>query len=359
MAEVVGVVVGVVSLGVQLAESLQKVKRFYNTVRDAPERLADIIDEIASLSDILRELEEDPTSNGANTGSNMQRCVAACRKAVDRFSNYANSLESRMKRCKGRGSIKLAMKNESVESVIASLESSKSNLVLAYMLYREAIAEKRARLVQEQMEIFASGQALLLRQREAPQDTRLTKDKRLELQSHRRSYMRSQQILKTPTWLSRTVWELAIDRAISGWTFSIRGYSMLPLESPLYEICSSGDIARLRRSFDLREASPFDNFVVSHYPHTLLDVRQHLSHGKRFWLTCNKIAVFFNQMEVARLLVRCGVTSLHAQELVGLDHPRLIRVPDFESCRCTQSRFYHQSISRKTLSMPNVIGFVF
>lgn len=287
MAEVVGVVVGVVSLGVQLAESLQKVKRFYNTVRDAPERLADIIDEIASLSDILTELEEDPTSNGANTGPNMQRCIAACRKAVDRFSTYANSLESRMKRCKGRGSVKFAMKNESIESVIASLESSKSNLVLAYMLYREAIAEKRARLVHEQMEIFASGQALLLRQREAPQDTQMTSDKRPELQSHRRSYMRSQPILKTPTWLSRNVWELAIDRAISGWTFSIRGYSMLPCESPLYEICRSGDIARLQRSFELREASPFDNIDFGGWSDTLLDVGQHLPHRKRFWLICN------------------------------------------------------------------------
>jgi hypothetical protein len=89
MAEVVGVVVGVVSLGVQLAESLQKVKRFYNTVRDAPERLADIIDEIGSLSDILTELEDDSTSSGANNPPNMQRCVAACRKAVDRFSTFA------------------------------------------------------------------------------------------------------------------------------------------------------------------------------------------------------------------------------------------------------------------------------
>lgn len=60
MAEVVGVVVGVVSLGVQLAESLKKVKRFYDTVREAPERLSDIIDEIGSLSDILTELEQDP-----------------------------------------------------------------------------------------------------------------------------------------------------------------------------------------------------------------------------------------------------------------------------------------------------------
>ena len=148
MAEVVGVVVGVVSLGVQLAESLQKVKRFYNTVRDAPERLADIIDEIGSLSDILTELEGDSASTDAYIAPNMQRCVAACRKAVDRFCTYANSLENRIKRCKGRGSLKFAMKNESMESVITSLESSKSNLVLAYMLYREAVADQRARLVQ-------------------------------------------------------------------------------------------------------------------------------------------------------------------------------------------------------------------
>ena len=100
MAEVVGVVVGVVSLGVQLAESLQKVKRFYDTMRGAPERLADIIDEIGSLSDILTELEQHPTSSGPNTGPTMQRCVAACRKAVDRFSTFADSLESRMKRSK-------------------------------------------------------------------------------------------------------------------------------------------------------------------------------------------------------------------------------------------------------------------
>jgi hypothetical protein len=108
MAETVGLVVGVVSFGVQLAESLQKVKRFYNTVKYAPARLADIIDEIGSLSDILTELEQDPTSSGVDTGPAMQRCVAACRKAVDRFATCANSLESRMKRSKGLGSVKFA-----------------------------------------------------------------------------------------------------------------------------------------------------------------------------------------------------------------------------------------------------------
>jgi hypothetical protein len=71
MAETVGLVVGVVSFGVQLAESLQKVKHFCDTVKGAPERLADIIDEIESLSDILTELEQDPTSSSAHNGPAM------------------------------------------------------------------------------------------------------------------------------------------------------------------------------------------------------------------------------------------------------------------------------------------------
>jgi hypothetical protein len=282
MAEVVGVVVGVVSLGVQLAESLQKVKRFYDTMRGAPERLADIIDEIGSLSDILTELEQHPTSSGPNTGPTMQRCVAACRKAVDRFSTYANSLESRMKRSKRLGSVKFAMKNENVESVIASLESSKSNLVLAYMMYREAVADKRARHVQEQMNLFASGQASLLQQRETPQDGQLTMDKRPERRSHRLNCVRSKPMFKTPTWLSRTVWEMAMDRAISGWTFSIRSYSLVNYESGIVDAICSGDTALLQQSFDMRKASPFDE-IVYHYGilHcSLLQVCQHRSHRK-------------------------------------------------------------------------------
>ena len=276
MAEVVGVVVGVVSLGVQLAESLQKVKRFYDTMRGAPERLADIIDEIGSLSDILTELEQHPTSSGPNTGPTMQRCVAACRKAVDRFSTFADSLESRMKRSKRLGSVKFAMKNETVESVIASLESSKSNLVLAYMMYREAVADKRARHVQEQMNLFASGQASLLQQRETPQDGQLTMDKRPL------NYVRSKPMFKTPVWLSHTVWEMAVDRAISGWTFSIRSYSLVNYESHTWvvdAICS-GDTALLQQSFDLRKASPFDEIVFHFSRFSLLEVCQHQSHRK-------------------------------------------------------------------------------
>jgi len=280
MAEVVGVVVGVVSLGVQLAESLQKVKRFYDTVRDAPERLADTIDEIGSLSAILTELEKDSATNGADDVPSMQRCVATCRNAVDRFSTYANSLESRIKRCRGRGSIKFAMKSESIESVIVGLESSKSNLVLAYMLYREAIADKRARLVQDQLEMLAGGQALTLQRRGTMQDTRPIVSKHLEQPSHFQSDTRPWPVLRTPTWLSHVVWEIAMSQAISGWTFSIRSYSLICFTSPVAAACRSGDIAHIQHAFDRREASPFDlvAFPNDTWTVSLLYVYHHVVH---------------------------------------------------------------------------------
>ena len=49
MAEVFGIAagtIGVVSLSIQLAESLQKVKSFYSAVKNAPTQAEELIEEI-------------------------------------------------------------------------------------------------------------------------------------------------------------------------------------------------------------------------------------------------------------------------------------------------------------------------
>ena len=63
-----------------------------------------------------------------------------------------------------RSSVKFATKSERIEGVISRLESSNSNLVLAYMLYREAVADERAIQMQQQLETMAIAQTLLLHQ---------------------------------------------------------------------------------------------------------------------------------------------------------------------------------------------------
>lgn len=271
MAEVVGLVVGAVSLGVQLAESVQKVKRFYNAMKDAPERLADIIDEFESLSDILTEIEGDSASGNTIVGPKLQRCVATCRKSVDKFTAYADGLESRMKRHSRRGSVKFAIKSESIETVISRLESSKSNLVLAYMMYREAIAGERAAQMQQQMESMAIGQALLLHQASVVPATPSIPSNRFQQAPVIRSTTITR--LSTPTWLGRTVWELAIARAISGWTFSLRSWRVVPFETPAAQACFRGDVLLLQEVLDRREASPFDVIHSEGFgPFSLLEV---------------------------------------------------------------------------------------
>lgn len=278
MAEVVGLVMGAVSLGVQLAESVQKVKRFYDAVKDAPERLADIVDEIESLSDILAEMEGDRTSHNTNVGPKMQRCVATCRKAVDSFTTYADGLETRMKRHSRRGSVRFAIKSESIEAVISRLESSKSNLVLAYMMYREAIAGERAAQLQQQMESMAAGQALLLHKASVVSTTSSIPGNSLQPVPVIRNTTITR--LSTPNWLGRTVWELAIARAISGWTISLQCRRVISFKTPAAQACYLGDLLLLQQVLDRREASPFDVIHSEGFgPFSLVEVSvtQHMS----------------------------------------------------------------------------------
>jgi hypothetical protein len=256
MAEAVGLVVGVVSLGVQLAESIQQVKRFHGAVKDAPERLASIIEEFQSLSEILTEIEGKHVSDNNHLEPGLQRCIATCRTAVDNFSTYADSLEAHMKRHKCRGSIKFAMKSESVEGVISRLESSKSNLVLAYMLYRDVVAEKRATKLQQQMEAMTTGQALLLQQTPCLPVTPMTPRSHLEIRSGLQK--KTKAYLRTPIWLSRTIWELAVRQATSGWLISVRNYQIVSMESSVVQACVTGDVLALRQLFNSRAASPYD-----------------------------------------------------------------------------------------------------
>jgi hypothetical protein len=60
MAEAFGAaagVFGVVSLSIQLAESIQKVKSFRANFKHACPRLADLVEEIAETYDLMKDLE--------------------------------------------------------------------------------------------------------------------------------------------------------------------------------------------------------------------------------------------------------------------------------------------------------------
>ena len=74
MAEVFGIAagaIGVVSLSIQLAESLRKVKGFYAAVKNAPTQVEELIEEIEIMQDILSDLESGSQSASMASSASM------------------------------------------------------------------------------------------------------------------------------------------------------------------------------------------------------------------------------------------------------------------------------------------------
>lgn len=146
MAEAFGIAagaIGVVSLSIQLAESLQKVKSFYAAAKDAPPQIEELIEEIETMQDILSDLESGTQSANIASSTNMQRCIKVAQRATKSFVSFSSELQSRVKKSRFRGSVKFALSQEDIRQMLDQLERTKSSLNLVYNLYQQATAEDR------------------------------------------------------------------------------------------------------------------------------------------------------------------------------------------------------------------------
>jgi hypothetical protein len=264
MAEVFGVAagaIGVVSLSIQLAESLHKVKSFYQSVKNAPPQVADLIEEIEIMQDILGDLETG--SQGASVASTptMRRCMKVADGATKRFTTFATELQTRIKKSKYRGGIKFALSRDDIKQMLDQLERTKSSLGLAYSLYQQATAEDRhAALIQA----VSSSQGTAVQTTQAVKVLLPTKDitglTHGGRQLSRRQLATGKMLFKltTPDWLSSTICQLEVRRPIMGLKVFMRIYGIVPYEAPVFEACRRGDVVGMQRLFDSGLASPFD-----------------------------------------------------------------------------------------------------
>jgi hypothetical protein len=264
MAEAFGIAggtVGVISLSIQLAESLHKVKSFYESVKNAPPQVAELIEEIEIMQDILGDLETG--SQGASLASTptMRRCMKVADGATKRFTTFATELQTRIKKSKYRGGIKFALHRDDIKQMLDQLERTKSSLNLAYSLYQQATAEGRhAALIQA----ISSSQGTAVQTAQAVKILLPAQDVTVLTHGGRQVSLRKltngQMLFKmtTPNWISNTVCQLEVRRSIVGLNVFMRTYGIVPGDAPVFEACRSGDVVGMQRLFDSRLASPFD-----------------------------------------------------------------------------------------------------
>ena len=137
MAEIFGAVAsgaGLISLAVQLLESSQKLKAFYDASKGAPQAVADLGFELETMSLSLRQLEFHRRSDVLGDEL-LSRCYLTCSKMVGKIEIAVKKMERQLQRSRSMGRLYAAFKEPDTRKLLEELEQAKSSMLFAYMSY--------------------------------------------------------------------------------------------------------------------------------------------------------------------------------------------------------------------------------
>ncbi|GAB7334273.1 hypothetical protein MBLNU13_g06310t2 [Cladosporium sp. NU13] len=137
MAEIFGAVAsgaGLMSLSMQLLESSQKLKSFYNASRDAPQTVADLSFELETMSLSLRQLVIHRQADISND-TLLGRCMMTCTLMTTKIEAAVDKMEHYLRKSRGIGRMYSAFKEPEILKLLDGLEHAKSSMLFAYMSY--------------------------------------------------------------------------------------------------------------------------------------------------------------------------------------------------------------------------------
>ena len=132
--------VGVAAFAQQLGQSIFTLRRLCEDIKNAPSDLKETLDQIEHISRIMERLTHDkgPASTVDSNNDILNGSLQLCQKAVDRVSKLASDLQKEIEGKKLRGSIKTALKRDSMERLLTKLDRSKTDLNIAYSKYERS-----------------------------------------------------------------------------------------------------------------------------------------------------------------------------------------------------------------------------
>lgn len=292
---------GLLSLSIQLGESVMKLKRLYNAAKNAPQTVSTLAFDLETMAMALQEMECRRQQTFFND-TILTRCLTTCRQGVSKIQDLVDKMESQLtNHSRVRGRVYTAFKERDIQDLYHELERAKTSLELAYMMY--LAEEQRQRDLKHSNALYQLGKLLENMQAQvqegnadisqqltlvtevwtpkiAGQQTPSTNEQRAshgdELSSgscdslclsdisvihqHRSKSARKGYRAKfnLPTWLCRRVWDFTIDHLQCGWSIHLQTYNTVSFKSSVIVACRSGDLNRLRTLIATGEASPLD-----------------------------------------------------------------------------------------------------
>lgn len=166
---------GLVSLGMQLADSAMRLRRLYQNVKNAPKALNQLSVKLDTMSTILHLLDQHQRLQPPSlTQAVIARCVSECEQCSQDIQRVIDSIQSRIEEQRFRGRLYFVFKDQDIADLSDRLEKAKSSLTLAYTMQTSISTQYLLHQNQEQMrgqkDILAVNEQVLnqLRVRSSP-----------------------------------------------------------------------------------------------------------------------------------------------------------------------------------------------
>ncbi|KAF3069745.1 hypothetical protein GL218_07876 [Daldinia childiae] len=299
MAEALGVAasgIAVAQIAIQVGGTVVKLKQLWDEVKDVPDDIADLMDQIDCLDPVLWEVEngfnksELPSMLWDNLAS--KSTTRYCRKALENLTAMVEELNLQINTAKrGRRkivAIKVLLKKDSIKKLERRLENAVRMLTLAQQSYLVALTQVQPDIIvqkfttltihkkqyepQETSDFASKTEVQTVSPlRHGQQDTgdiytkprwvyktRLTRPNnfgRIYVESFAAG---SRVLFQAPVWFSHRSWELHSIKANGAWQLNLRSYRLIPEDSKVIALSRRGSPQDIQRLFDAGLASPYD-----------------------------------------------------------------------------------------------------
>ncbi|RYP06038.1 hypothetical protein DL764_003401 [Monosporascus ibericus] len=313
MAEALGVAASGISIAQvtsQVGVVVVKLKKFCDEVKDVPDDIADLLQQIDCLDPALWEAENSFESTGLPAmlwnDAAAKRSTTYCRNALKSLTEIVDEMAVQINHSKRLNrkvaSMKVALRKDTLKKLEKRLENAVRMLTLAQQSYLTAltriqpdiIVQKFTTLVAHLQPSHARTSSGVIQPCDAsdndnPQAKQPSRSKAIQLKTSRERWRQQAAelspfgrfvassfeggcslVLQAPWWLSQRSWEFQSYKANSGWRINLRTYSARPEESEVFKVAKNGVPHDLQRMFDMGLASPFD--YDSAFGRTLLHV---------------------------------------------------------------------------------------
>ena len=135
------------ALAVNVANSVVKLKKCWDSIQDAPEDIQFLIERVELLSQILRDIEDDQTQNSLSSklldDSTASKCLETCKAAADRLTRLAEqmamSIDTSRRLKRKWNSAKVVLKKDKILKFERELQSCISLLQLSHETYTRSV----------------------------------------------------------------------------------------------------------------------------------------------------------------------------------------------------------------------------